>query len=263
LDVYYTITGGTGTGLPVAQYGDSFTANVVNAFGTQLISSTNVIGSTAQTATSALSPTSTTPVVTNGAIDFTKTATDGTTAVAGAIFGLENTNGKYLATDGFFYTGTVNSSTGAITLTAGTGENGDGTALSATQTPSASPVAVTETTDANGKAVFSNLEVLSTATGTPTTLQTSPEALGYKLVETFAPSPYQVNATPLSWNAVINPSTSLAVKDSTASLPFTGGEGLVGLIVVATVTGFFGLLLKRRKDEKEDEAQISTNGREK
>lgn len=269
LDVYYTITGGTGIGLPVAltygsdytvsttsgsstmtltatgqakvaaalaaagtgtkatvqtevsavvpttttgaQYGDSFTANVVNAFSTALISNTNVVGSTAQTATSALSPTSTTPVVTNGAIDFTKTATDGTTAVAGEIFGLENTNGKYLATDGFFYTGTVNSSTGAITLTAGTGGNGDGTVLSATQTPSASPVAVTETTDANGKAIFSNLEVLSTATGTPTTLQTSPETLGYKLVETFAPSPNQVNATPLSWNAVINPSTSLAV----------------------------------------------------
>ena len=112
---------------------------------------------------------------------------------------------------------------------------------------------VTFTTGKDGIATFNGLNLVDNNTdGSNTT--------NYYLVEVAAPTGYQLPSVTTAANltGAVTASTAPAATDTTITnnkpfaLPFTGGQGLAGIIAIATVSGVIAFAIKRRKDNEEE-----------
>lgn len=116
---------------------------------------------------------------------------------------------------------------------------------------------VSTTTDANGLGSFTGLNLVDTDTDTTNTSN-------YYAVEVVAPTGYQLPSAANGANVfAVKADTSAAAGDNTITntkpfaLPFTGGEGIGALLIVAAGAGAAAFVIRRRKnaDEEVNEAK--------
>ncbi|MDT2895987.1 flagellar hook-length control protein FliK, partial [Lactococcus lactis] len=128
-----------------------------------------------------------------------------------------------------------------------------GNANTSATAPAPAPAPVTFTTGKDGIATFKGLNLVDTDTdGSNTT--------NYYLVEVAAPKGYQLPAPNTAANltgavtATTSPNeTATTITNSKPfALPFTGGQGLAGIIAIATISGVVAFAIKRRKDNEEE-----------
>lgn len=190
-----------------------------------------------------------------GGVDFTKT--DGTNPITnvakGAKFVLVKAKNLKAAQD-FEKTLTI-SSTGEITdgnVSNDTAElvNTDGTVPT-----TASAVSVVTMNTADGSVgSWSGLNLVDNNTDKTNTDN-------YYVVELVSPTGYVLPDTGTAANVFsVKADTTPAASDSSVAnkkpfiLPFTGGEGLTGIIIIATVAGLAAFAIRRRRDNEEEQA---------
>jgi len=77
----------------------------------------------------------------------------------------------------------------------------------------------------------------------------------YYAIETQAPKGYNRPTAVVDVMASIDPTTTKVevsnnLDGSNIKLPFTGGQGLVGILVIAAVAGTSSIVIRRRKGSK-------------
>ncbi|QPS71731.1 SpaH/EbpB family LPXTG-anchored major pilin [Lactococcus garvieae] len=112
-----------------------------------------------------------------------------------------------------------------------------------------------EGTGTSGVATFSGLNLVDTNTDTENTTN-------YYAVEVIAPDGYQLPTATTAANVTkVNASTTPSahnndiVNNRPFPLPFTGGAGIVAIVLVAGVTGFAALVIRKKKEEAEEDAK--------
>ena len=112
-----------------------------------------------------------------------------------------------------------------------------------------------EGTGTSGIATFSGLNLVDTNTDTENTTN-------YYAVEVIAPDGYQLPTATTAANVTkVNASTTPSahnndiVNNRPFPLPFTGGAGIVAIVLVAGVTGFAALVIRKKKEEAEEDAK--------
>lgn len=112
-----------------------------------------------------------------------------------------------------------------------------------------------EGTGTSGVATFSGLNLVDTNTDTEYTMN-------YYAVEVIAPDGYQLPTATTAANVTkVNASTTPSahnndiVNNRPFPLPFTGGAGIVAIVLVAGVTGFAALVIRKKKEEAEEDAK--------
>lgn len=217
---------------------DSATTTITNAYGADL--------STTEASKSTLNV---------GGVDMTKTDASTKAPLAGATFTVVRAAGpdeaKAFVEDNAAY---FNNSAAGGTVANLTSSNagfvtGDsnGNASTTATTP------VTFTTGEDGIATFSGLNLVDNNTDTTNTSN-------YYLVEVAAPKGYQLPApnTAANLTGAVKATTTPTATDTLITnskpfaLPFTGGQGLAGIIAIATVSGVVAFAIKRRKDNEEE-----------
>ena len=108
-----------------------------------------------------------------------------------------------------------------------------------------------KTTGASGVATFSGLNLVDTNTDTENTSN-------YFAVEVIAPDGFQLPTATTAANVTkVNASTTPAahnndiVNNKTFPLPFTGGAGIVVVVLVAGAAGFAAMVICKKKQEVE------------
>ena len=244
INVQYTTTV---SNTAVGQFKDSPSTTIVNAYGTDL--STNVT-------------TGITPSTLNvGGTDFEKEATGSQTLLQGAEFVLVQAKTATDAQD------LVKANASLFNNTAQAGSAfKDATSTNAKFVTDSTGNAVTTTTDSHGVGSFTGLNLVDTDTDTS-------DATTYFAVEVKAPGTADGNANNYALPNASNAENVFAVKTSTTTLngsgttnsniiynnkpfalPFTGGEGLTGIIIIATVAGLAAFAIRRRRDNEEEQA---------
>lgn len=109
------------------------------------------------------------------------------------------------------------------------------------------------TTGADGEIEFDGLELTdsSSVSGATSTANTH-----YYAIETEAPKGYDRQTVVVDVTASIDPTTtnvevSNNLDGSNIKLPFTGGQGLIGILVIAAVAGTSSIVIRRRKGSDE------------
>ncbi|MFC4652977.1 beta strand repeat-containing protein [Lactococcus nasutitermitis] len=246
-----TVNGGT-----VGQVQDSATTAITNAYGAVL--------------------STTTPIVTTvnvGGLDFTKT--DGTNPItaSGATFTLVKAASQadaiaLVEANSASFTNTATFTPSKMTLGSASFVTGDTTGTADTT----ATTAITVTTS-NGTAAFTGLNLVDNNVDQYNTDN-------YYAVEVKAPTGYQLPAATTGdnvfgqKNATINYGSStggqtalLADTTPTATdneianqkpfaLPFTGGEGLAGIVIIASVAGLAAFAIRRRKNADEEVHEV-------
>ncbi|EKF52121.1 SpaH/EbpB family LPXTG-anchored major pilin [Lactococcus garvieae] len=112
-----------------------------------------------------------------------------------------------------------------------------------------------EGTGTSGIATFSGLNLVDTNTDTENTTN-------YYAVEVIAPDGYQLPTATTAANVTkVNASTTPSAHNNDIvinrpfPLPFTGGAGIVAIVLVAGVTGFAALVIRTKKEEAEEDAK--------
>ena len=217
---------------------DSETTAITNAYGADL-SMTAAVQSTLNV----------------GGVDMTKTDASTSDALKGATFTVVRADNKadaqafVIANAAYFNNSAAGGSVANPTLAKAAFVTGDsnGNASTTATTP------VTFTTGEDGIATFSGLNLVDDNTDTTNTSN-------YYLVEVAAPKGYQLPApnTAANLTGAVTASTAPTATDTTITnskpfaLPFTGGQGLAGIIAIATVSGVVAFAIKRRKDNEEE-----------
>lgn len=217
---------------------DSATTAITNAYGADL-SMTAAVQSTLNV----------------GGVDMTKTGASTSDALKGATFTVVRADNKadaqafIIANAAYFNNSAAGGSVANPTLAKAAFVTGDsnGNASTTATTP------VTFTTGEDGIATFSGLNLVDDNTDTTNTSN-------YYLVEVAAPKGYQLPApnTAANLTGAVTASTAPTATDTTITnskpfaLPFTGGQGLAGIIAIATVSGVVAFAIKRRKDNEEE-----------
>lgn len=217
---------------------DSATTAITNAYGADL-STTAAVQSTLNV----------------GGVDMTKTDVSTSAALKGATFTVVRADNKadaqafVIANAAYFNNSAAGGSVANPTSAKAAFVTGDsnGNASTTATTP------VTFTTGEDGIATFSGLNLVDDNTDTTNTSN-------YYLVEVAAPKGYQLPApnTAANLTGAVTASTAPTATDTTITnskpfaLPFTGGQGLAGIIAIATVSGVVAFAIKRRKDNEEE-----------
>ena len=217
---------------------DSATTIITNAYGADL-STTTAVKSTLNV----------------GGVAMTKEDVNSNAPLAGATFTVVRADNKedaqaFVEANAAYF----NNSAAGGTVTSLAGSNAgfvtgdtEGNANTSATTP------VTFTTGLDGTATFNGLNLVDDNTdGSNTT--------NYYLVEVAAPTGYQLPSVTTAANltGAVTASTAPAATDTTITnnkpfaLPFTGGQGLAGIIAIATVSGVIAFAIKRRKDNEEE-----------
>ena len=217
---------------------DSATTTITNAYGADL-STTTAVKSTLNV----------------GGLEMTKTDASTNAALAGATFTVVRADNKEDAQDfveanaAYFNNSASGGTVTNLTSSKAAFVTGD-TSGNATTSATAP---VTFTTGKDGIATFNGLNLVDNNTdGSNTT--------NYYLVEVAAPTGYQLPSVTTAANltGAVTASTAPAATDTTITnnkpfaLPFTGGQGLAGIIAIATVSGVIAFAIKRRKDNEEE-----------
>ena len=217
---------------------DSATTTITNAYGADL-STTTAVKSTLNV----------------GGLEMTKTDASTNVALAGATFTVVRADNKEDAQDfveanaAYFNNSASGGTVTNLTSSKAAFVTGD-TSGNATTSATAP---VTFTTGKDGIATFNGLNLVDNNTdGSNTT--------NYYLVEVAAPTGYQLPSvtTAATLTGAVTASTAPAATDTTITnnkpfaLPFTGGQGLAGIIAIATVSGVIAFAIKRRKDNEEE-----------
>ncbi len=106
------------------------------------------------------------------------------------------------------------------------------------------------TTDTGGIAAFNGLRLTDfTEAGNGTNI--SQANTSYYLIETAAPAGYGIIGEPIEVQASIDPGTVISeveniLSGSEIQLPFTGGNGLIGIFLVAGSALVLAFLIRRR-----------------
>ncbi len=222
----------------VASAKDSATTSITNAYGADL-STTAAVQSTLNV----------------GGVDMTKIDGTSKATLAGATFTVVRADSKadaqaFVIANAAYFNNSATGNTGALETATNAGfvmGDNQGNASVTGTTP------VTFTTATDGIATFKGLNLVDTDTDASNTTN-------YYLVEVAAPTGYQLPApsTAANLTGAVPASTAPTATDTEISntkpfaLPFTGGEGLAGIIAIATVSGVIAFAIKRRKDNEEE-----------
>lgn len=246
----------------VGSASDSATTKITNAYGADL-STSEAVGSTLNV----------------GALDFVKQDATSKAALKGAEFVLvradsqEDAQALVKANESYFNNATPtgnpttlsNDNAEFVMQTASainTGNNANGNATGKT-------IALA-TTDSNGIASFTGLNLvdLDTSSATSAVDGTDKGATGtYFAVEVKAPTGYQLPSADTGAN-VFGAETAITTAlngDGTTdenvitntkpfALPFTGGEGLAGIVIIANAAGLAAFAIRKKKDSEEENA---------
>ena len=108
----------------------------------------------------------------------------------------------------------------------------------------------TQTTDGTGQAQFSGLKLVdNTAVNSVDKANTT-----YYVTEISAPKGYNVANAPFEVTAGISPINNNLTNNLNGSnihLPFTGGQGMIGLIIIAGVAAGASIVIRRRRTKDE------------
>lgn len=206
------------------QIGNSFIPNLTNAYGVNLNPNSNPSNPATPT-----TPGGPTPDLYLGALSLKKVDSVSGTGLQGAKFGIATSAAKASAGD-FVQKG----SDGTLYADKESVPNGVTTAD------------YTQTTDTNGQATFVGLQ-LQDNTG----VTTVPSAnTTYYISELSAPTGYNKPNGPFQVTAgITNPLNNLTnnLNGGNIKLPFTGGQGIIGLIIIAGVAAGGSIIIRRRK----------------
>lgn len=222
----------------VASAKDSATTSITNAYGADL-STTKPVQSTLNV----------------GGVDMTKIDGSSNATLAGATFTVVRADSKadaqaFVTANAAYFNNSATGDTSALETATNAGfvmgDNQGNASVTGT-------VPVTFTTAADGIATFKGLNLVDVDTDASNTTN-------YYLVEVAAPKGYQLPAPSTAANLTgAVPATTAPVAANTKisntkpfALPFTGGEGLAGIIAIATVSGVIAFAIKRRKDNEEE-----------
>ena len=221
---------------------DSATTTITNAYGADLSTKTAVQST-----------------LNVGGIKMTKTdaSTKAKAVLAGATFTVVRADNKedaqkFVEANEAYFNNTAAGAVGKVTSITSdkaafvTGDS-NGNAITTATTP------VTFTTGTDGIATFSGLNLVDDNTDTTNNRN-------YYLVEVAAPKGYQLPApnTAANLTGAVTATTSPTETNTTITnskpfaLPFTGGQGLAGIIAIATISGVVAFAIKRRKDNEEE-----------
>ncbi len=217
---------------------DSATTTITNAYGADL-STTTAVKSTLNV----------------GGLEMTKTDASTNAALAGATFTVVRADNKedaqdFVEANAAYFNNSASGGT-VTNLTSSKAAFVTGDTSGNANTSATAPV--TFTTGKDGIATFNGLNLVDNNTdGSNTT--------NYYLVEVAAPTGYQLPSVSTAANltGAVTASTAPAATDTTITnnkpfaLPFTGGQGLAGIIAIATVSGVIAFAIKRRKDNEEE-----------
>ena len=217
---------------------DSATTTITNAYGADL-STTTAVKSTLNV----------------GGLEMTKTDASTNAALAGATFTVVRADNKedaqdFVEANAAYFNNSASGGT-VTNLTSSKAAFVTGDTSGNANTSATAPV--TFTTGKDGIATFNGLNLVDNNTdGSNTT--------NYYLVEVAAPTGYQLPSVTTAANltGAVTASTAPAATDTTINnnkpfaLPFTGGQGLAGIIAIATVSGVIAFAIKRRKDNEEE-----------
>ncbi|WP_259752296.1 SpaH/EbpB family LPXTG-anchored major pilin [Lactococcus lactis] len=217
---------------------DSATTNIVNAYGADL--------STSAAVKSTLNV---------GGVEMTKTDASTNAALKGATFTVVRADNiadaqAFVEANSAYFN---NSATGGTVTNLTTSNAGFVTGDTSGNASTTATSPVTFTTGADGIATFNGLNLVDTDTDVSNTSN-------YYLVEVAAPSGYQLPnvSTAANLTGAVKASTTPQATDTTITnskpfaLPFTGGEGLAGIIAIASVSGIVAFTIKRRKGNEEE-----------
>lgn len=206
------------------QIGNSFIPNLTNAYGVNLNPNSNPSNPATPT-----TPGGQTPDLYLGALSLKKVDSVSGTVLQGAVFGIATSAAKASAGD-FVQKG----SDGTLYADKESVPNGVTTAD------------YTQTTDINGQATFFGLQ-LQDNTGVTTV---SSANTTYYISELSAPAGYNKPNGPFQVTAgITNPLNNLTnnLNGGNIKLPFTGGQGIIGLIIIAGVAAGGSIIIRRRK----------------
>ncbi|AYF99927.1 SpaH/EbpB family LPXTG-anchored major pilin [Lactococcus allomyrinae] len=211
------------------QIGNYFTTSVKNAYGVDLSNTTgsgntnlhiNLLGSSDSTTD--------VPEVYLGALRIQKIDSVSKTPLSGATFKLIKASSKDEAQ------ALVDGKTSTATYV---------------QNPSQAGQDYSLTTGTDGMIEFDGLELTDTAeqTGDTSTANTH-----YYVIETAAPTGYDLPTSVVEVVASIDPTTTQVgvsnnLDGGNIKLPFTGGQGMIGIIVIAGVATTASIVIRRRK----------------
>jgi len=190
-----------------------------------------------------------------GGLEMTKTDASTNAALAGATFTVVRADNKedaqdFVEANAAYFNNSASGGT-VTNLTSSKAAFVTGDTSGNANTSATAPV--TFTTGKDGIATFNGLNLVDNNTdGSNTT--------NYYLVEVAAPTGYQLPSVTTAANltGAVTASTAPAATDTTITnnkpfaLPFTGGQGLAGIIAIATVSGVIAFAIKRRKDNEEE-----------
>lgn len=208
----------------VGQIGNSFIPNLTNAYGVNLNPNSNPSNPGTPT-----TPGGQTPDLYLGALSLKKVDSVSGTVLQGAVFGIATSAAKASAGD-FVQKGS------------------DGTLYADKESvPKGVKTAnYTQTTDTNGQATFVGLQLQdNTGVTTVTSANTT-----YYISELSAPTGYNTPNGPFQVTAgITTPVNKLTnnLNGEKIKLPFTGGQGIIGLIIIAGVAAGGSIIIRRRK----------------
>jgi hypothetical protein len=206
------------------QIGNSFIPNLTNAYGVNLNPNSNPSNPAIPT-----TPGGQTPDLYLGALTLKKVDSVSGTVLKGAVFGIATSATKASAGD-FVQKG----SDGTLYADKESVPNGVKTAD------------YTQTTDTNGQATFVGLQLQD---NTGVTTESSANTT-YYISELSAPTGYNKPNGPFQVTAgITNPLNNLTnnLNGENIKLPFTGGQGIIGLIIIAGVAAGGSIIIRRRK----------------
>lgn len=214
------------------EIGNSFIPELMNAYGINLNSGNNSSNPTTVADPDAGNNPNETPDLYLGALTISKVDSVAGTPLSGATFGIattqtnaENKDFVQQAADGTLYADKEAVPAGVATTN------------------------YTKTTDSNGKATFVGLQLQD---GTSVTTAAKANTT-YYVTEISAPSGYNLPNAPFEVTAGISNVTNDLTNNLNGSnihLPFTGGEGMIGLIIIAGVAATASIVIRRRSNTK-------------
>ena len=208
----------------VGQIGNSFIPNLTNAYGVNLNPNSNPSNPGTPT-----TPGGQTPDLYLGALSLKKVDSVSGTVLQGAVFGIATSAAKASAGD-FVQKGS------------------DGTLYADKESvpKGVQTTDYTQKTDVTGQAQFSGLKLVDkTAVDSVDKVNTT-----YYVTEISAPTGYNTPNGPFQVTAgITTPVNKLTnnLNGEKIKLPFTGGQGIIGLIIIAGVAAGGSIIIRRRK----------------